>query len=57
MSIRALLLDIAAQWPTYAAQRTTDKTAPAYALVIQTLPAQLRALLEPGSALEVDGST
>lgn len=33
MSIRALLLDIAAQWPSYAANKTTYRTAPAYELV------------------------
>ena len=57
MSIRALLLDIAAQWPSYAANKTTDRTAPAYVLVTQTLPAQLKALLGPTSNLKVEGST
>jgi hypothetical protein len=57
MSIRALLLDIAAQWLLYAPNKTIDKTAPAHVLVTQTLPAQLRALLAPGSNLKVEGST
>jgi hypothetical protein len=57
MSIRALLLDITAQWPSYAANKTTDRTAPVYELVTKTLPAQLKALLGPTSNLKVEGST
>lgn len=57
MSIRALLLDITAQWPSYAANKTTDRTAPAFVLVTQTLPAQLKALLGDTSNLKVEGST
>lgn len=57
MSIRALLLDIAAQWPAYAPNKITDKTATAHVLVTQTLPAQLKALLGPSSNLKVEGST
>jgi hypothetical protein len=57
MSIRALLLDIAAQWPAYAPNKTTNKTAPAHVLVTQTLPAQLKVLLTASSNLKVEGST
>lgn len=57
MSIRALLLDIAAQWPAYAANKTTDRTAPTYVLVTKTLPEQLKALLGATSNLRVEGST
>jgi hypothetical protein len=51
------MLDITAQWSSYAARKTTDRTAPAYVLVTQTLPAQLKALLGPASNLKVEGST
>jgi hypothetical protein len=57
MSIRELLLDIAAQWPSYASKKTTDRTAPAYVLVTQSLPATLKGLLGPDSNLKVQGST
>jgi hypothetical protein len=57
MSLRALLRDIAVQWPAYAFNKTTDKTAPAHVLVTQTLPAQLKAILDVSSNLKVEGST
>ena len=56
ISIRALLLNIAAQWLAHAPNKITDETASAHVPVTQTPPAQLGTLLEPGSTLKVEGS-